>query len=864
MYRTVFETFFSPGEVAEIRAVGGISGKNPAWSGSAFGQKPTVAGYFDNPDDFEKAAKVLDKVGPHGIYFTVQPVLPAFLARSVNKLQANLNPVTSDDNVGCYRWLLVDLDPQINAGFNRWTKRPGISSTEEELAAGAEMAKKVTAWLEEELGLARAIRACSGNGYHLNYRLPDLPNDKENRELIRKCLEAIGEKFKDLPEVDIDQTVHNPARIWKLYGTTARKGEATKDRPHRASYLFKDQPTKLADVPVCDMEAIYRLRDLVANKQPTGTPSPSSQKSRSTKKRGVSSQLGPLDVGKYLDHYGRQYKIKSRGSVTMYSLQHCVFDANHGPNEASICQSSTPPFLTYQCFHDSCHGRTWKDAKAIISGDDSLAQFCEGYDPNWTPYDDPGTGVLRDMEVSTPQEPGPAAGSDVPAEVPPIPLPDQIDPEEFYVKRGKRLVFVPQLMAKYYLALLNPIVCTGGVFWKYEKGVWKRFSEDTLGEICVKALKERIQASWIDGTKKIFTKMVNRLEENWPEQGQYINCLSGMIDIETWEVLPHDPKYGSRTQIPCHFSQEAYDKMDRWFTFMDEVFPGSQAKQDIFQEYFGYSFLADCRFQKALFLIGGGANGKSVALTVVAEVLGPQNISTLSFMELGQRFKVQFLQGKLSNISTETEAKDPAGTDVFKAMVTGDRITGEAKYGDPYHFIPYAKEWVAMNDPPKIVDKSFGLGRRIIVLHFNRRFKEEEMDRDLVNKLMAEKDGIFYWAMMGLARLLERGSFEIPKEIEEDKFDLVATMNPLLLFVDERCEFGEGDHIKIKPKELYHDYQAWCKEGHNKPLSRNNFYHQIRNTFTQVEDRQVGKARIRHFCGITLRWPTGVEPNDKE
>ena len=40
-------------------------------------------------------------------------------------------------------------------------------------------------------------------------------------------------------DVDIDLTVYNPARICKLYGTMARKGDSTVDRPHRRSCILE-------------------------------------------------------------------------------------------------------------------------------------------------------------------------------------------------------------------------------------------------------------------------------------------------------------------------------------------------------------------------------------------------------------------------------------------------------------------------------------------------------------------------------------------------------------------------------------------------------------------------------------------------
>jgi hypothetical protein len=79
--------------------------------------------------------------------------------------------------------------------------------------------------------------ADSGNGYHLLYRV-DLPNDRESLELVRGILEALAFRFDD-DRVKVDTTTSNAARIWKLYGTTARKGDDTQERPHCVSRLLK-------------------------------------------------------------------------------------------------------------------------------------------------------------------------------------------------------------------------------------------------------------------------------------------------------------------------------------------------------------------------------------------------------------------------------------------------------------------------------------------------------------------------------------------------------------------------------------------------------------------------------------------------
>jgi hypothetical protein len=85
-----------------------------------------------------------------------------------------------------------------------------------------------------------------------------------------------------------------------------------------------------------------------------------------------------LDVPAYLSYYGRDVvKEKTHGDSTLYCLSACVFDPSHAPNEASIIQGGNGA-LSFQCFHHSCQGKTWQEARQIISGNDKLTQFLRG------------------------------------------------------------------------------------------------------------------------------------------------------------------------------------------------------------------------------------------------------------------------------------------------------------------------------------------------------------------------------------------------------------------------------------------------------------------------------------------------------
>ncbi|MBC2712653.1 MAG: hypothetical protein HGJ94_17200 [Desulfosarcina sp.] len=865
MTHRVFDLFFHPGEVTEIRVLG-IGGKNAAWAGWC--KSSTGAGYFDDAEALESAAKKLDSAEPLGVYFTVNPINPDLIARASRRIKADPKSTANDQDVVCLRWLLIDLDP----------KRPaGISSNDDELQAAQDLAKEIVQFLEGEMGFARAIRAMSGNGYHMCYRIPDLPNSAENVDLLRECLLALGAKFFN-DRVDVDEKVFNPARIWKMYGTTGRKGDNTPSRQHRRSYVFNDVPETLADIPVTSIDLLKKLAAMApkADKPPeTGagqgvgkgkkSSTPGSKGAKKTGKarkfdQSKESDLGPLDVAMYLSHYGREVigTKTTRNGGTQYLLAECIFDPSH-KREASIVANDRPPYLTYQCFHNSCKGHTWKDARAAISGNDGLAPFCAGYDPNWQP---PGT-----------KDPGPLATPPPPLVIPPpetipmeadpadppLPPPAEIDPDMFF-KSGKRgPVFVPAYMANYFARYFGPIVHTDGIFWRYAGGVWVRMPKTKIFSAGTLALNEKAQPQWVENAIKNLAGTVNQEEAEWPDSSKMINCANGMIDIDRLAqddldnaLLPHQASYGSRCQVPCTFNKDA--DCDRFVKFLFEIFPDDLkngcCKQELIRQFFGYCLLNDCRFQKAMFLLGTGANGKSTLLNVLEAAVGRQNTSSLSLSALSIRFQTQFLQDKMVNLASETNTRDPLSTEIFKAVVAGDPVASERKYGDPFTFRPYAKWLIAMNDIPVIPDKAYGLTRRLLIIDFKRRFSEEEQDESLTEKLLDELDGIFLWMLHGLALLLRNKRFVLDGVVKEESKQFFAQLNPMLIWAEEKLTF-DSDRA-VLTKAVYEGYKTWCEECGYRKMGRNNFFNQILMHFPNVRKAPFGQGRRSHFIGMGM------------
>jgi hypothetical protein len=100
-------------------------------------------------------------------------------------------------------------------------------------------------------GWPEPVQCDSGNGWRLLYAI-DLPADDGG--LVKGVLHALAGRFDDA-HLTIDPRVFNPARITKLYGAKACKGDDRPDRPHRWSRVVQ-APAELRAVTEQQLKAL--------------------------------------------------------------------------------------------------------------------------------------------------------------------------------------------------------------------------------------------------------------------------------------------------------------------------------------------------------------------------------------------------------------------------------------------------------------------------------------------------------------------------------------------------------------------------------------------------------------------------------
>ncbi|WP_339908602.1 YfjI family protein [Symmachiella dynata] len=323
------ELLINPGQVTEVRMLEATTASD-RWP-------HTLSGYFNDADKLVAALKGIKTA--KGIYIIPNPVDPALLSRAANRIKkASKGESTQDTHIVERRWLLIDTDPQ----------RPsGISANEEEHDAALQRARAIQDYLCG-LGWPDPIVADSGNGAHLLYRI-DLPRDDGG--LIKRCLAALAELFDD-DAVTVDQTVHNPARIWKLYGTLACKGDDTPDRPHRMSCVLS-RPEDLHVVP-------RDLLESLAAESPQNVAAPAGP---ATNGNGQEFDVESFIARNSLDVDDPNPWSGDQGLGKVWEFKTSPM-CEHHDGEAFIIQHASGA-ISAGCHHNSCKW-VWKDLRGNL------------------------------------------------------------------------------------------------------------------------------------------------------------------------------------------------------------------------------------------------------------------------------------------------------------------------------------------------------------------------------------------------------------------------------------------------------------------------------------------------------------------
>ena len=782
------ELLWRPGDVREVRI--------PKYN--KYGH--TASGYFDSPESLAESAAKWD--GKANLYFTLNPVNPALMARASNRIADKAETTSADVDVIRRRWLFIDIDPD----------RPsGISSTEDERQAARLVLDEVVSFLDNK-DWPQPIVAMSGNGWYLLYPI-SLPNDPSSLELVQGVLVSLATRFNN-EAVHIDTTVCNAARLAGLIGSMKVKGDFLTDRPHRRSQL-ESVPQQLAVI------SEELLAELAAEQS---QPEANLPKDGSIF-NGSTPLLEELLQSRHIEY--RTQPLDGNG-VTWYHVEKCPFhyDECH-PFECGVGQKLPDGPYAGKCFHAETEPRGWQEWKVALG----LTFSKNGQSLN--PKDKNG----------------------------PFPLTDAGNAELFAALYGHILRF-DHARNRWLIWEEHRWApdSDGEVRRLAKKAARVRYRTaldiedlDLRGKTASSAVRSESRQR-LDACLAL-ARSEHPIADSgmtWDPDPYLLGVANGVVDLRTGMIRSGHPDDRLTMQVPVQYHVKA--ECPRWQQFLHQVFQRDGELIGFVQRALGYSLTGSVREQVLFLCHGTGSNGKSVFLDMLRNVLGDYAMNIpFTVLELQQRPSLTndlaSMAGRRLVTSSETNESTRLNEARIKALTGGDPITARFLYSESFTYEPVAKFWLAVNHLPRVRDDSYGFWRRVRVLPFNEQFTGDDADKGLPFKLLEELPGILNWGVQGALNWRLVG-LAPPSAVMTATQAYRKDNDELDGFVADCCVVADG--VRAEPGHLFSEYQRWSKEQgilERHRLGSRSFGTRIRERFGD----SVSSNGKRYFLGIGLK-----------
>ena len=369
------------------------------------------------------------------------------------------------------------------------------------------------------------------------------------------------------------------------------------------------------------------------------------------------------------------------------------------------------------------------------------------------------------------------------------------------------------------------LLCSGGDFWQWrvrgerEAGTWRRLSMEMQVESWIRevlrsddATLPLVEARTLASMTKVMRSSNFCHPNDLNGHDKYLlNCESGMLNVLTGELLPHDPRYLSTTQSPVRWSETA--ECPLWMKVLETIQPDEDQRM-LIQEMFGYCLVAAVNYHVFFFLFGDGGTGKSTVADLLVSLVGDENTMAIQLEELENAHLRSQLVGKQLYMASELTSKSFKHIGLIKSIVGGDPVSVDVKYGPIFTFRPTGRFVMTSNVVAHTPDTSGGFERRFLQIDFKTVIPKEDRDYELAAKLKAELPGVLRWAVEGFQRLHARGRFAHTAASEEATKVLMRNRASVKEFLCDPLWLvatGVGDQTQwCSTVDLFKHYEDWC------------------------------------------------------
>ena len=315
--------------------------------------------------------------------------------------------------------------------------------------------------------------------------------------------------------------------------------------------------------------------------------------------------------------------------------------------------------------------------------------------------------------------------------------------------------------------------------------------------------------------------------EDFDKDWHKIACKNGILNLVTGELETPNKVDINTIYIPYEYNPDPVysPRIDQ---FMKDVTDGDPIKIQFLYQIAGYCLLKKNLFEKFFIFKGEGGTGKSTYMNLLHRLVGGDaNCSHVSLAEFDKDYYLSTMVSKLLNIDDDVvDGKILENTGRFKSIISGNIISVRQIYREVMSFAPYCTCVFSCNKLPRIMDKTSGLYRRMVLIELNKKVLKP--DPLFMNKVTdADMEYFLFKAVEGIKLAIEEGRFRITHSEDQLLNLFKRRQSPLNEWLYEN-DITTGDLHEQKCVLLYKQFVEWCNSnGYNKLMTNFTFKEDI-------------------------------------
>ena len=336
-----------------------------------------------------------------------------------------------------------------------------------------------------------------------------------------------------------------------------------------------------------------------------------------------------------------------------------------------------------------------------------------------------------------------------------------------------------------------------------------------------------------------------------------LNCQNGTLDLKTGKLRPHSQ--ADLITKRCSVDFDAKAPCPVFEGFIARILGGQAALVTYVQRVFGYA-LTGVVIEKACFcLFGEGNNGKTTLLELFRHILGDYSSQVMIDSLMTRRAQesnasladLADLRGARFVTTSETEAGQRLAEGKLKYLTGMSEVKTCRKYENPVTFAPTHKIFIDANHRPVVRGSDTAIWTRLKLIPFIVSIPDDEIDKNLLNKLKAEVAGVLAWAVKGCLEWKKDGLAE-PDEVRASVGTWRTEDDPHKEFFEDECEFDPSQSIPVS--RMWDAFRTWAGENGLRHPSKERLYKELRlRGCTQVVERPIPNSKqVRSWKGVCV------------